>query len=175
VNDRLVRVPLDPPPQIGADPAPAEQVSTLPAGDPARLAFLVQRTFASADAFNRRDNDALLGFYDAELEVVTGQREEGGAWAADFDSSYSGHGGLLEALGQWLDAWEDLRLEPAELIDEGGDSYVLFATWFGRGAGSGIELTTGYQARHVLSGGRISRIEFWAEPEQALRDLGLTP
>ena len=152
-----------------------ERVLALPAGSPERTAFLVERVVGGAEAYNRRDFDAMLGYYDSDVEILIARLDSGGLWGGDFDESYRGHERFLELTKQWADVWEDLRLEPDEIVDEGGNTFVLFATWVGRGSGSGAEVTTSYQARQTLVGDRIARVEFWPAPELALRDLGLEP
>lgn len=176
MTEGLVRIPLRPPPATEAKPgATPEDLLALPAGSPPRTAFLVERTIAAAAAYNRRDIEALLGFYDPDVEVLIARLGEGELWGGDFDESYRGVERFLEVTSQWAEVWEDLRLEPEELIDEGGHSYVLFATWVGRGSGSGAEVTTPYQARQTMIGDRVARVEFWADRETALRELGLQP
>ena len=176
MSERLVRIPLRPPPAVEADrEGSSHELLALPAGSPARTAFLVEQAVGSAAALNRRDFDAFLGYYEPEVELRIARLGDGGLWGGDFDELYRGHERFLEAARQWTDVWEDLRLEPDELIDEGGLSYVLFATWVGRGGGSGAEVTTSYQARHTVVGDRIGRVEFRAEREPALRELGLGP
>jgi hypothetical protein len=171
-----VRIPLRPPPALDADTAvSADELVELRAGSPARTALLLRQVTGIADAFNRRDFDAYLSFYDPDVELVIARLEAGGLWGGDFDELYRGHEGLLEATRQWLDVWEDLRIEPDELIDEGGPSYAMLATWTGRGGGSGVEVTTSYQARHTLARGRVGRVAFWPDREAVMSDLGLTP
>ncbi|HKF80639.1 MAG TPA: nuclear transport factor 2 family protein [Thermoleophilaceae bacterium] len=176
MTEGRVRIPLRPPPRLEADPGAApEELLALPPGSAPRTAFLVERTVGAAEAYNRRDDEALLSFYHPDVEVRIARLGAGGLWGGDFDESYSGHERLLELTRQWADVWEDLILEPEELIDEGGNTFVFIATWVGRGSGSGAEVTTSYQARQSLSGNRIARVEFWPDRETALRELGLAP
>ncbi len=176
MTEGLVRIPLRPPPRLETDPGAApEELLAQRAGSGPRTAFLVERTIGAAEAYNRRDYDTLLSFYHPEVEVRIARLGAGGLWGGDFDESYSGHEAFLELTRQWADVWEDLILEPEELIDEGGNTFVFIATWVGRGSGSGAEVTTSYQARQRLSGDRIARVEFWPDRESALRELGLEP
>ena len=176
MSDGVVRIPLRPPPDLEEAPdADPEELLELPPGSPARTAFLVKQVLDAADAYNRRDFEALLGFYDPDVEVLIAQLGEGGLWGGDFDESYRGHERFVELTRQWADVWEDLQLEPEEIIDEGGDTFALFATWVGRGSGSGAEVATSYQARQTLVGDRVARVVFWADRELAFRELDLDP
>ena len=169
----VVRIPMRPPPAVEPDPgAPVDELLALPAGSPARTAFLVERVMGAAEALSRRDLDNLLKFYAPDIEILIARLGAGGVWGGDFDESYRGHDRFLQLTKQWLDAWDDLRLEPDELLDEGGDTFVLLATWVGRGAGSGVEVTTSYQARQTIAGERISRVVFWPDRESCLHELG---
>jgi hypothetical protein len=174
VNERPVRIPLRPPPPAQRPAGvTVEDLLALPAGSPDRTAFIIERVLGGADALARRDFEELLRFYDPDVEILIARLGEGGLWGGDFDESYRGHDRFLELTTQWLEAWDELRLEPDELIDLGGDSFALFATWMARGAGSGVEVTTSYQARQTLVGDRFARVEFWADRETALRALDL--
>jgi ketosteroid isomerase-like protein len=174
MTQERVRVPLRPPPAVEPDAeVTAEEILELPAGSLSRTAFLVARTVTVAEAYNRGDHEAFLSFYHPDVEVLIARLDTGGLWGGDFDESYRGHERFLELTRQWSDVWEDLRLEPEEIIDEGGDTFVFFATWVGRGSGSGAEVTTSYQARQTLIGDRIARVAFWADRDLALRELGL--
>jgi ketosteroid isomerase-like protein len=174
MSEGFVRIPLRPPPDLEEAPdADPEELLELPPGSPARTALLVGRVSGAADAYNRRDFDALLGFYDSDVEVLIARLGTGGVWGGDFDEVYRGHERFLELTRQWADVWEDLRLVPDEIVDEGGDTFVLFATWVGRGSGSGAEVTTSYQARQTLVGDRIARVAFWPDRQLAFRELGI--
>jgi ketosteroid isomerase-like protein len=129
----------------------------------------------AADAMSRGDLEELLRYYHPDVEILIAQLDEGGLWGGDFDESYHGQERFLALTRQWLEAWDDLRLEPEELLDEGGNTFSFIATWVGRGSGSGVEVTTSYQARQTMIGDRIARVEFWADRETALRALGLQP
>ena len=52
---------------------------------------------------------------------------------------YRGHEGLHQGLDTWIESWEELVVEPVELLEEG--DYVLALTLYRmRGAGSGVYL-----------------------------------
>jgi hypothetical protein len=174
VDEEPVRIPLRPPPPAQRPAgATAEELLALPAGSPDRTGFIIERVLGGADALGRRDLQGLLRFYHPDVEILIARLGEGGIWGGDFDESYRGHARFLELTTQWLEAWDELRLEPDELIDLGGDTFALFATWVARGAGSGVEVTTSYQARQTLVGDRFARVEFWPDRETARRDLSL--
>src|SRR5436190_968270 len=117
MNEGTVRIPLRPPPSAGRPAgATAEDLLALPAGSPDRTAFIIERVVGGAEALARRDLQELLRFYHPDVEILIARLGEGGLWGGDFDESYRGHARLLELTTQWLEAWDEIRLEPDELI-----------------------------------------------------------
>ena len=72
----------------------------------------------------------------------------------------------------WLDTFDDLRIEPVELIDAGGD--VIAGTRIsGRAKLSGVETDLTYAALYTIRDGKVARgREYWTK-EQALEAAGL--
>ena len=163
----VVRTPLDEP---GVDPAPgveADEALSLPPDSPARRAFLRGLVLAAVDAVNRGDLDAWLRMVAPDVIVRIARLEEGGIWGGDFDEFYRGPEGVRRLVEQWVDPWDEIRLEPHEILDKGGDSFIAIGEWVGTGHGSGVEVRTPWPARFTLRGGLTSRIDFFPSAEAA--------
>jgi ketosteroid isomerase-like protein len=72
----------------------------------------------------------------------------------------------------WFDHFDDLRLEPEELIDA-GDRVVAVQRLSGRAKRSGVETELQYAVVYTVSGGKIVRGREYATREQALEAAGL--
>src|SRR6476659_525558 len=120
-----------------------------------------------ADAFNRRDLDALMetvtpdfAFLPAMADTVDGnsfQRREGmEAYFVDVDS-----------------AWEELRLIYDEYRDL-GDRVLALGRLEGRGRGSGAVVETPQGAVGDFRDGKLSSVRSYLDHGEALRAAGLT-
>ena len=70
-------------------------------------------------------------------------------------------------LRAWLSGWEDWRAEAEEFL-EFGDHVVVLAIYWGRGRGSGVEISQ--QGAHVfeLRDGKVVRLEIFASRDKAI-------
>jgi len=70
-------------------------------------------------------------------------------------------------LRAWLSGWEDWRAEAEEFL-EVGDHVVVLAIYWGRGRGSGVEISQ--QGAHVfeLRDGKVVRLEIFASRDKAI-------
>jgi ketosteroid isomerase-like protein len=121
---------------------------------------IVRRGF---EAFNRGGLDAVLGFYDPEVEWVTtdGYVEAG---------TYRGHEGVLRYLGSLAAEFEDVRLEPEELIEVGEQVVApIRATATGKRSGVPVEFTITFV--YWLRDGLAVRVENYAAKAEALEAL----
>jgi ketosteroid isomerase-like protein len=119
----------------------------------------------SFDAWNRGDLAAYLGCFDPEVEwTTTGRYVEAG--------TYRGHEGLLRYLGGLTAEFDDVEINPKELVGA-GDRVVATVRITGRGRASGapVELTlTGVCS---FRDGRIVRIRNYADEAEALEAAGM--
>jgi ketosteroid isomerase-like protein len=123
-------------------------VARLPPRSKLRQALIWRAARQGAEAFNRRDIDAVLisKHPDIEYEPPRDLVEFGGLSAV-----YRGHAGYAQFVEEWLSAWGAFRGEPTELVDF-GDRLVLLAEAVGRGKGSGIPVTGSYAVVLTLRG-----------------------
>lgn len=91
------------------------------------------------------------------------------AWREDPDwpggSTYHGHEGVRQALGQLLDSM-DFESELEELVER-GDRVLVRMHWTGRGSASGIAVDQRAVIVLTLRDDLIARVEFFFDPERA--------
>jgi ketosteroid isomerase-like protein len=127
---------------------------------------IVQRIF---DAGDRRDSETLLSLYD-EGVVWDVSRTEG----ADFEAGvFHGHAGLRRWHLAWYAAWEDTKNAVEELIDA-GDSVVSATTQRARGKASGIDLELNQWAVWRVRDGKVTRVDWFTNRQEALEAVGLS-
>jgi ketosteroid isomerase-like protein len=118
------------------------------------------------DAYNRRDFDAAIESFDPEIDFVLPARQ----------SADSGRGPdhvihFFEGIDETFD---ELRLLPQEFVD-GGDRVATRLRHFAHGKRSGLALDEElYHQVTTFSGGRIVRIEYFADWNAALEAAGLS-
>jgi ketosteroid isomerase-like protein len=118
----------------------------------------VERLYAAA---NRGDEQAVRDLTSPALrwEWPPGMAETG---------VYEGHEGLMRGMRQWAESWEELRMEPAEILERGDEAFVL-VRYRTRGRGSGIEFDQ--PVAHVLEvrEGVFVRWRMFGDPDKARR------
>ena len=125
----------------------------------------VAKTRAFIAAYNRRDFDAAVESFDPEIDWVLPalQRADSCRGPDEIKRFWEG----LD------DTFDELRLDPQELLDA-GDRVAVRLRFFGRGKGSGAELDTEmYHQVTTFRDGRMVRIEYFTEWAQALHAAGI--
>ena len=118
------------------------------------------------DAYNRRDFDAVIEWFDPEIDFVLPAHQ----------SADSGRGPdhvirFFEGIDETFD---ELRLLPQEFID-GGHRVATRLRHYAHGKGSGLVLDEElYHQVTTFRGGRIVRIEYFADWNAALEAAGLS-
>jgi ketosteroid isomerase-like protein len=107
---------------------------------------------------------------DPEIEYVIPDGPEPGRW--------TGVDGMARANRDFMDAWEDFRLEVDEYRELDDQRVLVLVRRSGRGRTSGLEIgplrSRGAGLFHVR-GGKVTRLVFYSDGERALADLGLDP
>jgi len=88
-------------------------------------------TQAAFDAFARGESDRILELADPEVEIYMPS-------SLPNSGTYRGHAGYLQWIGQWLEAWDDFRIEVLEMTPIGGRHVVVDTHQHAVGRGSGI-------------------------------------
>ena len=117
------------------------------------------------DAFNRRDLEAWLEGFDPEVEWHTA-REDPDAGV------HHGRPGLMGYAEQWLDAYDDLRVDPVEVIDA-GDEVLVWIRVTGRGGASGIAVDMEQAQVLTFRDGRVAVGREYFDRAEALEVAGL--
>jgi ketosteroid isomerase-like protein len=120
----------------------------------------VDKTRDFIAAYNRRDFDAAMKFFDPEIEWVLPARQ----------SSDSGRG--LDAVRRFWDEidenMDELKLDAREFVDA-GDRVATRLRHFGRGKGSGLVIDEElYHQVVTFRDGMMVRIEYFGDWDEAL-------
>jgi ketosteroid isomerase-like protein len=119
---------------------------------------------AAVDAFNRRDEEAVLGLIDPEVEYESEMLEK---------KTYRGHAGLREYRADLDEAWIDWQLADNEFLDADGDRVLHLYRIMGRGITSGILLDQEVAALWTLRDGKIVHGKAFRDRGEARRAAGL--
>jgi ketosteroid isomerase-like protein len=125
----------------------------------------VDRTSDFIAAYNRRDFDAAVEFFDPEIEWVLPPRQSSDSCRGPDE---------IKRFWEGLDeTMEELRLEPQEFVDA-GDHVATRLRHHGRGRLSGAEINEEmYHQVATFRDGRMVRIEYFGEWSEALEAAGL--
>ena len=120
----------------------------------------VDKTLDFIAAYNRRDFDAALEFFDPEVDWVLPAHQR-------FDSC-KGHA-QIRLFWEGLDeSFEELRLDPQESVDA-GDRVAVRLRYYSLGKGSGAELEGElYHQVTTFRDGMMVRVEYFTDWPSAL-------
>jgi ketosteroid isomerase-like protein len=117
------------------------------------------------EAASRGDFDAMLALHHPDWEgFIPEEYPVAGTWR--------GLDGVRGFVEEWLDAWDAFRIDPEEFID-GGDAVVAVVRYWGRGRGSGVEVTDRWFYAYRLRDGRVVSWRLCGTRAEALEAVGL--
>ncbi len=116
----------------------------------------IVRRFLSAGV-----NEALT---DADPDIV---------WNPIEELPTQGHEAVRTSLARWKAEWHDYELLPEGFLDL-GDRVVVTVRLSARGRGSGIEIDARFYDVYTLRGGKIVRMDQFADRSEALEAVGLS-
>ena len=119
-----------------------------------------------AEAITSGDREAAVAVCHPEIEFSSVLGISGRA--------YLGHDGIRQYFDDVESAWEDWTVEVERVVEAADGRVVIVMTMHARGRGSGASLAARTAHIWTLRDGRLLRNEPYREPEQALRDLGLS-
>lgn len=149
----------------------AGRITRLPASSRIRRYLIARRTCQGFQAVNRGDLDLLLAVYHEDVTTVFDA--SGGFVPPGLAGEHRGRDGFKRLFEEWQSAWEDLRVEPRELIDA-GERLIVTVEITATGRGSGVPATLRYFDVYALRAGRISRHEMFADRVAALSAAGVS-
>jgi uncharacterized protein len=126
----------------------------------------VETLRAGYEAVNRGDYDAFVQILDPAIEWKAPDR-------TPFAGTYHGHEAVKELLRTYLEAFDDLHVEPEEFFDA-NDRIVVFIQETARGKGSGVEVAIRVGHLFTMREGKAVRFEYFPEREKALEAAGLS-
>ena len=129
------------------------------------LARVVGRAYAAA---NRRDFDVVLLGWDPGGEY----HPSGDLMPPDLETVFYGHEGYLQLWRYWLDAFEDIRWDPEEILDL-GDRFLVTTQQRGHGSGSGVAVSQPVFQLFRLRRGLVVRQEDFLDRSKALEAAGV--
>ena len=130
------------------------------------LARVMTRAYAAA---NRRDFELILTANDPASYEYHPSTDY---LPPDMETIYYGHDGYRRFWRQWLDAFEDIRWDPQEMIDFGAKALVT-ARQSGHGSGSGVGVSKSVFQVFTFRGGLVIRQEDFLDRSKALEAAGL--
>jgi ketosteroid isomerase-like protein len=124
---------------------------------------IVRRAY---EAFNRGSLDAVTAMVDPEIEFVPppGLGESG----------QRGVESVLAMARQWIETFDDFRVDAERFIDPGGDCVVAFVRDRGRVKGTDVEIHNQFIHVWTLRGGKLVRWEGYTDETEALEAAGLS-
>jgi len=126
----------------------------------------------SYEVVNRRDFELALVAQDPEV-VIRYAPDPAGRVPPDLVGEFRGYEGFRRAWQAWLEAFEDLRLEPEEVVDIGDGRLLVGLRTIGRGTGSGVPAEQYGFTIYSFRAGRILEHQFFFDRDQAEEAAGL--
>jgi ketosteroid isomerase-like protein len=144
----------------------------LPPRSRIRQAILARGIRLAAEAYNRRDMDAVVINYHPEIEYLPAQ-----SWveAGFFEPCYRGRDGYRRYVATTADVFGgDVRFEPFEVVDA-GDTVVMLANVPMRAQASGVPLTEKFAYVATQKHGMVIRLQEYYDHAEALEAAGVGP
>jgi ketosteroid isomerase-like protein len=86
---------------------------------------------------------------------------------------YRGHAGIERWLGDWSAAWSEFEMEAEEFL-ESGEHVVVVLRMRAKGRGSNVTVERQDALVHELRDGKIVRLDYYNNREQALASVGIS-
>jgi hypothetical protein len=146
----------------------ADAFARLPPRSRLRRLMLARAVRLAYAAANRRDFDVVLVGWDPASEY----RPSGELMPPDAESVFHGRDGYLQLWRYWLDAFEDIRWDPEEVLDF-GDRFLVTTEQKGHGSGSGVAVSEPVFLLFKLRRGLVIRQEDFLDRSNALEAASL--
>jgi ketosteroid isomerase-like protein len=142
----------------------------LPPRSRLRRSIVARRIARAYAAGNRRDFDVVLAGMDLGIYEYRPSRD---LLPPDLEEVFHGRDGYLQLWRYWLDAFEDIRWDPEEVLDF-GDKLLVTTQQRGHGSGSGVGVSEPVFQLFTLRRGLVIRQEDFLNHAEALEALGLS-
>jgi ketosteroid isomerase-like protein len=117
---------------------------------------------AGYEAFQASDVEGVLALTDPEVEIYLPA-------TLPNSGTFRGHEGYMTWLGQWLEAWEDFRIEVLAMEPVGERHVVttVHQTAVGRGSGIPVEMDIAYMSD--IREGKVAALQMYSTRDEAVR------
>jgi ketosteroid isomerase-like protein len=146
----------------------ADFVLRLPPRSRLRRLLLARRIRQAYAAANRRDFDLVLAGWDPESEY----RPSSDLTPPDVEPVFHGHDGMRQLWRYWLDAFQDIRWDPGEILDL-GQKVLVTTEQRGHGSGSGVAVSEPVFQLFTFREGLVVRQEDFLDRATALEAAAL--
>ncbi len=146
--------------------------SRLPRGSRLRRWWLARAVCRGMAAANRRDFDLLFLGFDPAIDYRAVSERLGGGIVPDLVGHHHGHAGYRNMWRRMLEGFDDLTLEPEEVIDF-GDCFICVIRLTGHGSGSGVPIDQPLFQACTLRRGLLIKQEDFFERAEAFESLGM--
>jgi len=85
---------------------------------------------------------------------------------------YRGHDGFRKWIADWSDSWASWRIQDVEVRPAGEDRLIALFVMFVKGQGSGIDLSRHDALVCTLRAGKIAKLVYYNDQQQALKAVG---
>ena len=120
---------------------------------------VVRKLFSTLE---RNEAEALLELFDEDVE-----------WSP-VEGKYHGIEGVGAAWVDWMESWDQHRIEPEEFIESGEDRVLAVIRLTARGEGSGMEIDQRFFQVYTVREGKIVRMVEYVDRSPALEAAGLS-
>jgi hypothetical protein len=151
----------------------AALITRLPENSQLRRRMVVYWVKRSYEIVNRRDFELALAAQDPAVVIVWAP-DPNGRVPGDLVGEFHGYDGFRRSWESWLDPFDDLRLEPEEVIDLGGVRLLVTMRAVGTGTGSGIAAAERGFTLFTFRSGKVLRQELFFDRAQAEQAAGLS-
>lgn len=125
---------------------------------------LVRRVF---DSVNRRDINGMLLEARPDIEVDMSES------SAPYSAVHRGHEELRELFESVLEAWEELRWSPEEIIEVDNKRLIVVNHVTARGRGSGVAVDATRAQLWTVADGKATTMKLYQSKAEAVNALGL--
>jgi ketosteroid isomerase-like protein len=123
---------------------------------------------AAFQAMERGGLDSLAEYWADDIDY---RAAEG---ALDDRGPLHGNEAVRDYVQEWLDMFDDWKIEPVELIDAGGDQVFAVLRGSGRAKLSGVETDITYAAVYTIRDGKVARGREYLTRAEAIEAAGLS-
>src|SRR5262249_34997007 len=124
----------------------------------------VQMVRRGYEAYARGDVPAMLA--DLDPEMITYREEPDGA-------TFHGADGLMDAISEWVEDFDDFTLVPEQFIDANDTQVVVRVHQTATGSRSGASIEGDFWFVHTLRGTKAVRLDMFTSRTKAFEVAGL--